>query len=87
MCAVMRLNMLPFVPRLNDEDWKVIAFAMCRKGYLTKYPHFLEAATKGRYELWYSDRDVVRAALRELVATPDAASFHPAAHDAIRKLA
>ena len=40
MRAVMRLNMLPFVSRLNDEDWKVIAFAMCRKGYLTKYPHF-----------------------------------------------
>lgn len=47
----MRTNMLPFVPRLNDEDWKVIAFALCRKGYLTEYPHFLEAAARGRNQL------------------------------------
>jgi hypothetical protein len=82
----MRKNMLPFVPRLNDEDWKVIAFALCRKGYLTEYPHFLEAAARGRNQLWFKDRDVVRAALCDLIATSDAASFHPAAHDAIRKL-
>jgi hypothetical protein len=24
----MRKNMLPFVPRLNDEDWKVIAYSL-----------------------------------------------------------
>jgi len=78
--------MLAFDARLNDEDWKVIAYALYRKGYLTEYLHYLEAATKGRTKRPYMDRDVVRAALRDLVATPDAASFHPAAHDALRKL-
>jgi hypothetical protein len=82
----MRKNMLAFDRCLNDEDWKVIAYALYRKGYLTEYLHYLEAATEGRTKLRLMDRDVVRAALRELIATPDAASFHPAAHDAIRKL-
>jgi len=82
----MRKNMLAFDPCLNDEDWKVIAFALHRKGYLTEYPHFLAAATEGRNKLRLTHREDVRAALRELIATPDAASFHPAAHDAIRKL-
>ena len=80
----MRKNLLPF--DLNGEDWKVIAYSLCRKGYLTKYLHYFEAAAEGRNILRLMDRDVVRAALRELIATPDAASFHPAAYDALRKL-
>jgi len=82
----MKKNLLPFERRLNNEDWKVIAFALYRKGYLTEYLHYLEAAIEGRTKLRFMDRDVVRAALRELISTPDAASFHPAAYDAIRKL-
>ena len=82
----MRKNLLPF--DLNGEDWKVIAYSLYRKGYLTEYLHHFEAATdpEGRTKLRFMDRDVVRAALRELIATPEAASFHPAAYDALRKL-
>lgn len=77
----MGKNLLLLARRLNDEDWKAIAFAMRCKGHLTEYLHFQEAAIEGRPQLMYCyDVNVVLAALRE------AAPLYPAAHDTIRKL-
>ena len=75
----MAKNLLLCARRLNDEDWKAIAFALRRKGYLTQYLNWEIAATACK-ELLLKDRDVVIAALRE------AAPLYLAAHGTIRKL-
>ena len=82
-----KVNLLLLWSKLTERVRKAIVFALRRKGYLTQYLNWeIAAATAPPSELMLMDRDVVRAALRELIATPDAASFHPAAYDALRKL-
>jgi len=57
----MAKNLLLCARRLNDEDWKAIAFALRRKGYLAQYLNWEIAATAARRELLLKDRDVVIA--------------------------
>ena len=74
------MNLLTYERRLNDEDWKAIAYALRRKGHLAQYLNWEIAATKARPQLSYVNLDYVIAALRE------AAPVYRPAHETIRKL-
>jgi hypothetical protein len=66
-------------PCLNEKDYGAIAFAARRKGYLSQYFTWEEAA-KALDQILLLPRDVVIRALHE-----DAPSYR-AAHDTLRKL-
>ena len=42
------MNLFELAPDLNDEDWKVVAFAMRCKGWGFQYRDLEEAVTEGR---------------------------------------
>jgi len=84
MCAgCVRMNMLPLMPKLTDEDRENIALAMRRYDpkhpLKTNFPHYLKAAAAFD-TIALSKFDTVMAALRE------AAPLYPEVRRTIRKL-
>jgi hypothetical protein len=74
------MNLFELAPDLNDEDWKVVAFAMRCKGWGFQYRDLEEAVTEGRTQLMIMNAKTVLDALR------DVAPSYPAALDVIHKL-
>jgi hypothetical protein len=75
----MAQNLFGWVLRLNEKDYGAIAFVARRKGYLSQYFTWEEAA-KAWTEILLLPRDVVIRALRE------DAPLYLAAHEALQKL-